>query len=198
MLIQVYLKAPQPGRVKTRLARDLGDEEACRIYRRLVTRQLSALPASLPKEIHFAPADAVDDMRHWLGEAWTLIPQIEGSLGKRLARGIQDGFSRSHGPVCVIGGDCPTLTETHFHQAQQLLHAGYDAVFGPARDGGYYLLALRAFYSELFSSIPWSCPETLAASVAAAKTAGRKLAFLELLQDVDTLDDWQKLAPCFS
>lgn len=192
MRIQLYLKAPRPGSVKTRLAKDLGDSEACRIYRLLVTRQLSAIPADAELELHFAPADARAELEAWLGEDRTLLPQCEGDLGDRLAHGIRHAFAEGVGAVCVIGADCPALGEAHFKQAEDLLNAGHDAVFGPTRDGGYYLLALRTFLPELFQDIPWSTDQTLAASIKAAEKAKRKVAFLEILDDIDVLSDWQR------
>ncbi len=192
MRIQLYLKAPRPGSVKTRLAKDLGDTEACRIYRLLVTHQLRAIHADSELELHFAPADAGAELAAWLGEDRTLLPQCEGDLGDRLANGIRRAFARGAGAVCVIGADCPRLGEKHFQQAEALLDGGHDAVFGPTRDGGYYLLAMRTFLPELFREIPWSTGQTLEASVNAAEKAKRKVAFLEILDDVDVLSDWQR------
>lgn len=198
MLIQVYLKAPRPGTVKTRLAHTLGDEEACRIYMQLVKRQLAALPPAADVAIHFAPADAAAEIHQAFAGQYPLVPQCAGNLGDRLANGIARAFQQGAASVCVIGADCPDLHAHHFQQTEALLQAGAELVVGPARDGGYYLLAVNRFMPMLFQEIPWSSPHTLAATLAAAEKMKLKVAQLQLLDDVDFIGDWQRISQRFS
>jgi rSAM/selenodomain-associated transferase 1 len=191
-LLQLFLKAPLPGSVKTRLAASVGPEKATAIYRQLVERQLQAVEDAGRIEIHYAPADAGAEMQNWLGEHYTYIPQPEGDLGDRMAHAVQGGFIRGATTVFCLGGDCPHLNSEALHAAETLLDQGHDSVFGPSEDGGYYLLAQRAYHPELFTDIPWSTTDTLAVSLDHAQKANRNPALLPTGYDVDTEADWQR------
>lgn len=190
--VLLFLKAPRPGTVKTRLAADLGAEAATAVYRRLTERQVAAVHhAGLPLELHFAPADAEPELRAWLGDsAGTYVPQCEGDLGARLAHATALAFADGAGAIALIGTDCPALDATRLHAAFAALATDPSAlVFGPARDGGYYLLALRAPHLELFREIPWSSPDTLRASLARAEAASLHVTLLPREDDIDDLKD---------
>jgi glycosyltransferase A (GT-A) superfamily protein (DUF2064 family) len=113
-------------------------------------------------------------------------------LGRRLEaafeRALADGRATS---VVAIGTDCIDLDGRHLADARDHLAAGADLVFGPALDGGYYLVAMRQLQVAVFRDIPWSSPETLARSLAAAHEAGLATALLEPLRDIDDLADWR-------
>ncbi len=189
----VYLlKEPEPGRVKTRLAVDLGDDEACRVYRALAERQFRALPPGWPVEIHFAPADAGPRIRHWLTGAGRYVPQVDGDLGARLAAASEGAFARGAPQVFFIGADCPYLVFEDFVRALHKLATGRDAVFGPARDGGYYLLATRRHRPELFREIPWSTERVLRRSLEKAERLGLATALLDEKEDIDDLSSFRR------
>jgi len=188
--VLVFLKAPRPGEVKTRLAAELGDASAVRIYRRLVAQQLNQIPASVVREIHFAPAGAESEMREWLGDE-NFFPQAHGDLGERLQAGFAAAFARGADSAMAIGGDCPGLTESYFYAAEHLL-ATNDVVLGPARDGGYTLIGLREPQPELFRGIPWSTDGVLRQTLDKAATRGLSAALLEELEDVDDLPGWER------
>ena len=185
--IVYMLKAPEPGRVKTRLAADLGDDEACRVYRALAERQYRALPPGWPVEIHFTPASATQRMQLWLEGANRYVPQVEGDLGKRLESASESAFARGAHHVFMVGADCPGLELEDFALALHQLSTGHDAVFGPARDGGYYLLATRRHLPQLFDGIPWSTPNVLRQSLANAGRLGLKSALLAEKEDIDDI-----------
>ena len=103
----LMLKAPRPGYVKTRLARETGNEGAARIYRRLVEYQMGCLPANWRIEVHFAPADAETEMRSWLGAGARYEPQSTGDLGDRMRGAMFSAFGRGAAAVIFLGGDCP-------------------------------------------------------------------------------------------
>lgn len=187
--VLVFLKAPQAGNVKTRLAASIGPEAALRIYRALAEEQLERLPSGWPVEIHFTPAEALPEMKQWLGQAHTYKPQANGNLGERLFEAIQQAFATGATRVLCIGADCPALNESHLEQAAQALASGADVVFGPANDGGYYLVGLNRPEAAIFKDIPWSAENTLETSILAADQAGLRIQRLEPLYDVDTIVD---------
>ncbi len=192
------LKAPNPGQVKTRLAVDVGDEEACAIYCALAERQYRALPPGWPMEIHFAPPEAEDQIRLWLPGANLYAPQSDGDLGDRLAAASAATFKRGTCCAFFIGADCPDLNLEDFAEALRLLSQDHDAVFGPARDGGYYLLAVNRHAPELFSGIPWSTDRVLEHSLEIARKAGLKTALLEEKEDIDDLASLRRCLPTAS
>jgi mannose-6-phosphate isomerase len=193
--VVVFLKYPEPGKVKTRLSEDVGETEAVRIYRELVTTTLGKLPWN---EAHiivcFSPPNAERKIRDWLapsiphGAAPHFSPQADGDLGQRMAAAVTDAFDRGHGTVTLVGTDCPGLSLPHYRAAWDKL-IDHDAVFGPALDGGYYLLALKGNAPYLFEGIPWSASDTLDESLRAAGRANLRTALLEPLRDIDTIAD---------
>lgn len=191
----VFARAPRPGQVKTRLARDLGEERALAIYRTLAELTLAMARASgVPVHVAHTPADAGDEMRRWLGDDFVYEAQAQGDLGARMAAGIAGRIAAGAAHVVIVGTDCPGITPGTIHAALAAL-AVHDVVFGPATDGGYYLLAVHARHHELharlFDDVPWSSERTLAISLARARDAGLAVALLGELRDVDTAEDWQ-------
>lgn len=192
--ILLFLKAPVPGRVKTRLARDLGAETACGIYCQMVERQLAALPAGWPVELHFSPASARADFAAWLGPYYNYYAQPEGNLGKRMRDAAAGAFERGHRKVILIGGDCPTLKADALAAAAHFLGGGADAVIGPASDGGFYLLGLRSCAGSLhvFEGIPWSTADVARVTIERIGAAGLCLARLKEKEDVDDLPAYRR------
>lgn len=190
--ILVFLKAPRPGTVKTRLAREIGPGPALHVYRTLAEGQLRRLPTDWPVELHYTPADALDEMERWLGREPTFFPQAEGDLGARLALAVERAFSRDARRVLCIGADCPALDAAFLRSAVARLADGADVVFGPARDGGFTLVGLVRSIPALFESIPWSTNRTLESSLSRARNLGLRADPLQCLDDVDTLGDLQR------
>ena len=193
--ILIFLKAPVAGQVKTRLARDVGNDKALEIYRSLVERQMSDLPDDWPVEIHFSPATAEPQMREWLGAEpnWSFVPQVESGLGERLAHATTRAFARGASAVMLIGGDCPELGEAEFQLAAQGL-GEHDAVMGPAADGGYYLLGMKAPLLELFENVAWSTGAFADRTREIVREQNWELSELPQLSDIDTREDWEALS----
>jgi len=185
-LIQLFLKAPRPGLVKTRLAAAIGDDNALAVYHKLVAGQLSRLPDCWPVAIHFTPADAKAEFSGWLGNEHAFYAQVNGNLGERLSHAVKDAFGQGYERVFCIGADCPELDAALFLAAEEALNEA-DVVFGPALDGGYYLIGMKAHHKVLFEDIPWSTAETLAASLRAAESADLQVRLLPELRDIDTV-----------
>lgn len=191
-LVVLMAKAPRPGAVKTRLARSLGKERACAIYRWMVERQLSVIPSGWRVEVLFDPPDSLQEMQEWLGRSFDFWPQTMGDLGVRMCKAAEGAFSRSPSAVILVGGDSPDLLESDLEEAFTRLQSGADAVFGPATDGGYYLLGMRALHRGLFDGIPWSSSSTLKDSQAKAAELRLKVAMLSEKEDIDTIGSFER------
>ena len=195
----MMLKSPAPGRVKTRLAADIGGQEACAAYRRLVEHQIGWIPAAWRLEVHFDPPGAHNAMRAWLGKRPVYIPQTDGDLGVRLTvalEGAEPGVSgmsppSSRFPLLFLGGDCPYLDEAALVEAAKSLES-HDVVLGPAVDGGYVLIGMNTPHPELFRGIAWSTELVLGQTLERARGAGLSMALLPVLEDVDDLASWER------
>jgi rSAM/selenodomain-associated transferase 1 len=196
----VLLKAPRLGTVKTRLAADLGAPRALAIYRTLAERQLRAIPAGWPITVNFTPVDADQELRTWLAAiprvpAIAYCPQPDGDLGVRIAAAFSQAFAGGAPFVFALGGDCPDLDASLLeHAANRLAQPEIDAVLGPAADGGYTLLGLRAPCPDLFVDVAWSTPQVLVQTRAHLRTAGLRTYELPVLNDIDTAADWSRFA----
>jgi len=189
-VILLFLKAPVPGQVKTRLARDIDEHGAAEIYDILVQSQLQRLPRGYALEIHFAPADAGSLFPAWLGDRFDYYPQVDGDLGDRLQHAIHAAFGRGASEVICIGADCPSLLPIHFEQAREALRSDQcDVVLGPSTDGGYYLIGLRQPDHALFNNVRWSSAQTLEDTIANAREAELKVHTLEKMSDIDEIED---------
>jgi rSAM/selenodomain-associated transferase 1 len=187
----IFVKAPRPGAVKTRLAQAIGAEQACIAYQSLVRAVLGNLRACDAVELRFAPDDALPEIVPWLQPAWVAKPQGDGDLGGRLARAFQDAFGSGAERVVVIGSDCPEVTMEDLAAAFHALDRA-DVVLGPAEDGGYWLIGLKQFARSLFDRISWSTARVLEQTVERIREAGLRVNFLRTLHDVDTGADWDR------
>lgn len=193
--ILVFVRAPEPGRVKTRLAAEIGVEAALRVYTRLARHTLAEALALAPEvavRVHFTPAAAAAAVRRWLGEGPTYLPQRAGGLGERLEQAFREAFTAGFARVVVVGSDLPHLSASLLHRALELLEE-QEAVLGPARDGGYYLLGLRRDLPGLFEDISWSTDRVFSQTLARLQAAGIEPVLLETLSDVDIAADLSEL-----
>ncbi len=192
--LALIIKAPRPREVKTRLAATVGAKRAVGIYRQMVEKQLSAIPAGWNIRIHCAPAEDMNNMKDWLAPFtrphMTFHAQPEGDLGERIDAAFMDAFLEGSDSVIAIGGDCPALNESFLRLAANELKS-HDAVLGPARDGGYYLLGLSSPYPYLFENMPWSTPVVLCETRRRLQEGARSTFELPPLNDVDDAESWQ-------
>lgn len=192
--IVFMLKAPRRGFVKTRLAATTGSETAVDIYQLLVERQLAVLPAGWPVAVHFAPIDALAQVTGWLEPrrpGLRFVAQGAGDLGARLAAAVKAEFERGATSVLAIGGDCPGLDDTLLLKARAAL-ADADVVLGPAVDGGYYLIGMKAPHLSLFQGIAWSTPAVLGQTRARCRDLLLSRVELPILEDVDDAAAWER------
>ncbi len=188
----LFTRLPVAGQAKTRLIPQLGAAGAAELQRRMTLQVLgrawawTATDASLQLRIAYDGGTEAE-MRGWLG-ALDFVPQGEGDLGERMERCCQREFAAGARRVILVGTDCPELTEGHFHAARKAL-TETPVVFGPAVDGGYYLIGLSRPMPELFRAMTWSTDQVLAESLARAREQGVEPALLSMLPDVDVPAD---------
>lgn len=188
----VFVKAPVAGRVKTRLGRDIGMGRAASIFRSLMRHTLrEAERSGLPVMLAVDPLIAARaDARFWPAR-FVRAPQGAGDLGARMARVFA---SAPPGPVIIIGADAPGLGARHLRNAARVLQRA-DAVFGPAADGGYWLIGLsrRRRAPGLFRHVRWSTADALADTLESLP-ADFDVRFLETLRDIDEAGDLEALS----
>jgi rSAM/selenodomain-associated transferase 1 len=192
--IAVFAKAPVPGRVKTRLAKELGDEGAARLHATLVARALSTAIESKAGvvELWCAP-----DVSHpFFGECAArfgvaLRAQSGADLGERMRHAIDDALSRGKRAL-VTGSDCPALDARILREAAHALEDN-DAVFVPAEDGGYVLVGARKAIPGIFEGIAWGGDSVMQATRERLIRARARWYELDPLWDVDRPEDYERM-----
>lgn len=185
----VFVRAPRPGAVKTRLAAAIGHLAAAEAYKTLVDVLLNRIAAASPIELHYAPADAADEIRHWLRPGWVALPQVPGDLGARMCAAFRRAFASGASHAALIGSDCPDIDAADLDAAWSALR-DHDVVLGPAADGGYWLIAMSQPQPALFESMTWSTSAVLRETLARASRLGLRCCLLRELTDIDTEKDW--------
>jgi rSAM/selenodomain-associated transferase 1 len=191
----VFARAPEPGRVKTRLAPLLGEEGAARLHARLVERTLKTARASGIGAVDLYCSPGANDvffarMKKRFGVS--LKSQGRGDVGDRMYRAFKQALRR-HPHAVLIGSDCPALRPADLRAAARILRAGADAVIAPAEDGGYPLIGLRRASRRLFDGIPWGGREVLAQTRRRLKALRWNWEELRTLWDVDRPEDVLRL-----
>lgn len=181
--LAIFARAPVRGRVKSRLARAVGDDVALAAYDRLLTRTLARLASGRGRfEPEIWLEGTLADARF---KGFRVIPQPQGDLGLRMAAAFDAGVT------ALVGTDIPVLTADYVDRALAALRES-DLVIGPVEDGGYCLIAMDAPNAGLFRGIPWSTPRVLAATLEAARNLELSVRLLDPLWDVDDSTDFER------
>jgi len=192
--VAVFAKAPVPGEVKTRLVPALGEQGAAALHQALVTCAIeTAVGAGIgPVELWCAP-DADHPFFAECGRRYgvTLMHQGGGDLGGRMQRAFE-ALLRESGRALLVGSDIPAMTPDYLRAADAALAEGYDAVLGPAEDGGYVLIGLSRVDAGLFENIRWSVLDVLAVTRSRIARLGWRHLELPTLWDVDRPEDLQR------
>ncbi len=190
-VVALFVRHPFPGRVKTRLASDLGDEGACDLYRAMVADIIENITGcDLPIFLFHDGVEAVGLPEGWVDAADEIISQRGDSLGDRMAAAFDLLFSIGRERVILVGSDIPGIDAVLLQSAIEAIE-GFDMVFSPAFDGGYCLVASkqRSFNDSIFRNIPWSTSRVLEKTLEICKTDGLTYKILDTRQDIDTLED---------
>jgi rSAM/selenodomain-associated transferase 1 len=189
----IFVKNPELGKVKTRLAKSINDKKALEVYKYLLQLTKKVVDQlNCDVTIWYANQPAKNDI--W--DDYRKSAQIEGDLGMRMHHAILESKKRSFENTCIIGSDCPGLTSEIINSAFDNLSAS-DVVIGPATDGGYYLIGMKKSHKTLFESINWSTSSVLSSTIEIANMLGLSYYLLPELSDIDTIDDLNRLLPNF-
>lgn len=207
-MLGVMTKYWRPGRVKTRLAATIGDQNAADLHRIFLHHLCVRLSTTgHRRELAMTPwadqALVAQQIDQWgLADRWPIADQGDGDLGQRMLR----WFGRAlidHPIAILIGADCPLVDAEAIATAGQSL-VDADVVLGPAADGGYYLVGMSAGTAakldrdlsgreSLFSDVPWSTDRVLAITLDRCRAAGLRVAMLPQREDIDTIDELNRL-----
>lgn len=186
-LTLTFVKSPQLGKAKTRLAATIGAAKALEVYEALLQHTCSVLLESPgDKMVFYAEKISHDDL--WSEAGFKKDLQPEGDLGDRMKKAFQTGFAMGYEKVVIIGSDCYDLQIHHLQEAFQALEET-DLVFGPALDGGYYLMGMKKIHHELFDNKSWSTDKLLGETLETAQQQGLSFHLLEALSDIDYEED---------
>jgi rSAM/selenodomain-associated transferase 1 len=192
----IFAREPVAGKVKTRLALDIGIKAAADIYTAMLRDTISK-------------ASQLEDIRvmiFWAAENDILpalpdLPRVEmflqrgTNLGQRMENAFETAFNAGISTCCIIGSDSPDLPILFLSQAFHTLEtADVDIVYGPAEDGGYYLLGMKRLWSRLFENIRWSTPDVMQITLERIDELQLNGTSLPKWYDIDTLKDLQRLA----
>lgn len=197
--ILVFARAPQPGKVKTRLAAQIGDEAAAKLYAAMLqdtlgVAQKAAHETNCEVVLCYTPDDALAPGDYSLANFWQgeKLLQRGNDLGAKMRHALQKCFDEGANRVVIIGSDKPDLEVSTLQTAFEELE-GHDVVFGPALDGGFYLIGSRApLLPRLFDKVTWSHDSTLQTVLANAKKLHYKVSLLPEGADVDEENDLQR------
>ena len=196
-MVAVMVRFPVPGRAKTRLVPALGEEGAARLHHDLAAHCVSRLRPLMVAGEWTVEVDldsgSIRDARRWLGTWPRYAMQPDGDLGVRLGAALNRALRKGAGCAFVVGSDCPDARPIHVRRALALLNES-DVVIGPAEDGGYWLLGVRASAAEralpaLFERIGWGGEHVLERTLECARAAGVTVALADTLADIDRPED---------
>lgn len=190
----VFARVPQLGRVKTRLAKALGEQAALAAHRSLLWHAvaMAGAVAGATRWLSLAGEDAEGECaalahRHEM----RLMHQVDGDLGQRMAAALRHCLEAGAQRVVLMGCDCPPIDARVLCAALRALMT-HDSVWGPTEDGGYGLVGLRRPADGLFDAIEWSTPRVMEQTRARLRASGMSAVELPLLWDVDELADWHR------
>lgn len=187
----IFVRAPEKGKVKTRLAASLGDSSVLTLYKAFVRDLIQMLEKGrYALTIAFYPQGAGEKITKWLGSVNPMIPQRGKDLGERMKNAFCDVFSSDSGSAVLIGSDTPNLSSSIIDEA--LLSLGnHDSVIGPAFDGGYYLIGFRknTFLPDVFEGIEWSTSQVFNETMDILRDRGLGVHVLPKQRDIDIFDD---------
>jgi rSAM/selenodomain-associated transferase 1 len=186
-ILLIFIKNPEKGKVKTRLAKKVGNEKALAVYQRLldITQEVTQ---SLDCDRQVWYSNFIDEKDRWRKSEYEKRLQSGENLGVRMKEAFRQAFEDDYEKAVIIGSDCAELTDEIIKKAFRALD-DTEVVIGPSKDGGYYLLGMSSFYPELFEDINWSTSTVFEKTIARVKSLNLSLQLAPALNDIDTEQD---------
>jgi len=187
----VFLKFPEPGKVKTRLAKDVGEERAATIYSNIAKTIVENVVDhdSYKTAIYYDPPGKEEEIQQWIGNQTLQYYAQKGNfLGDKISNAFEEVFINGSEYAVIIGSDCVDVSSDTIKEALTLLNEN-DVVLGPANDGGYYLLGLNKHRTEIFQDIDWSTEQVLNQTIEKILENNLSYRLLKILKDIDNVND---------
>jgi len=186
-LLIIFIKNPVEGKVKTRLGSSIGSTNALLVYKKLLahTREVAS-QVEANRQVWYS--SMIDHRDSWNKERFDKKLQSGSDLGERMSAAFQKAFEDGYENVVIIGSDCADITSRHIKDAFHALNTK-DAVIGPSKDGGYYLLGISKYTPDIFTGISWSTQEVFEQTVSCFENLGLSYSVLDVLNDIDTIED---------
>ncbi|CAL2089339.1 TIGR04282 family arsenosugar biosynthesis glycosyltransferase [Tenacibaculum sp. 190524A02b] len=192
-LLLIFTRNPELGKVKTRLAKTIGDEAALAIYKFLLNHTKTVTTSgAFDKAVYYSVKVRENDI--WDTNTYLKFPQQGSNLGERMKNAFQDAFDNNYDKVVIIGSDLYDLKAHHIKEAFEKLSTN-DVVIGPAEDGGYYLLGLKKVHTNIFENKAWGTETVREDTLNDLQNVSLHL--LEPLNDIDVFEDIQN-TPIFN
>ena len=183
----IFVKNPELGKVKTRLAKTIGDEKALYIYKLLLEQTFQVtLPVMAEKKLYYS--EFVQNMDQFNDFVYEKHIQSGDGLGNKMYHAIKHSFAEWADKVVLIGSDCFELNSGIIEEAFKALEES-DYVLGPAKDGGYYLIGMKELNLEVFQNKEWSTENVFLDTLLDIKNQGKSHYILPTLSDVDVEED---------
>lgn len=186
----IFVKNPEAGKVKTRLAFTLGNEKALEIYIKLI-KHTRTIVTSVEADIFVLYIATPGNNDLWQENIFHKKIQHGKSLGDKMLNAFNEMFDSGYENVSIIGSDCIELTAAIINQGFRELESS-DLVIGPASDGGYYFLGMKRIHAVLFDNIEWSTGKVLGQTIAVCDNKQLTYTLLPELNDIDVEADWLK------
>ena len=188
----IFVREPELGKVKTRLAKTMGDSAALEIYKELLVHTKN-ITCEIPvdKIVYYAEPVVSDPFPVWDKSKFSFEIQNGSDLGERMKNAFKSEFKKGYEQVCIIGSDCISLQKKDINEAFSILNT-HDFVIGPSTDGGYYLLGMKKFFPKLFDDKLWSTDAVLSSTIQNIKSSGKSFLLMRELTDIDNQENWIK------
>lgn len=185
----IFIRNPEYGKVKSRLAATMGNAKALKIYKELL-RHTREVTIHIDARRHLFYSEDIRSDDEWLSSDYEKQLQASGDLGDKMRQAFETVLQSSKKAI-IIGSDCPQITPEHINNAIALLE-NHDIVIGPSLDGGYYLLGMKSLHIELFDDMTWSTDSVYSETIERITMKGLSYGTTETLSDVDHERDWIK------
>lgn len=183
----IFIKNPELGKVKTRLAKSIGHEKALNVYHLLLDHTLK-ITSTIKTDKAVFYSDYINENDIWREGEFKKLLQKGEDLGEKMSNAFINAFKMGYKRVVIIGSDCFELNEGILNNAFKILEEN-EVVIGPANDGGYYLLGLQKYYKQFFENKTWSTENVLLETLHDLSNLNLSFKLLPTLSDIDEEKD---------